>query len=479
MLPYNNLFMKFQNTKNKLSNLIIDEIDPPTSKIIPEMLSAKLLIHADRIRGNNSIHSTDQSDVQTGTLTDNSLFLAINNSKQTHTLDHLPVWIPAYRISTKEHIPKYSPHPVIALHQEIVDFLDYMKPTYEELFLRYYTQMDMEALCKSLWPNSELVLYGSMRTGLLLPMSDMDITLTNLPHVTTEMALTKLHKHIQSLDLSLDVYPQLILKTRVPLVKFTHKKSLISIDLSIDAIDGNANTTKVINLLKQYPIARPLIILIKYFLKQRDLDIPYKGGLGSFPVTLLVISFLQHHPIFRDKPKHKHVPSVRHYGLGKLLVQFFYYYGRCFNYNQLGVSLNDDGYYFSKPDETNETRGKRGRLPSEPLLSPALVLLEDPANSSNNATANFRQVQTIFSFFEHAWMLLTSVKETKSKHKEFSIHSNRNCLNRPTILSRLFHIDPDMIKARAMITVAYNKILPTLNKELIENIDSRIQKDIL
>lgn len=39
-------------------------------------------------------------------------------------------------------------------------------------------------------------------------------------------------------------------------------------------------------------------MIIKYFLQQRDMHEPYRGGLGSYATTLLVISFLQHHPIY-------------------------------------------------------------------------------------------------------------------------------------------------------------------------------------
>lgn len=50
-----------------------------------------------------------------------------------------------------------------------------------------------------------------------------------------------------------DVYPQVILKTKVPLIKFQYKGSHIEVDISVDAVDGKDNSDEVIRLLNAFP----------------------------------------------------------------------------------------------------------------------------------------------------------------------------------------------------------------------------------
>lgn len=45
--------------------------------------------------------------------------------------------------------------------------------------------------------------------------------------------------------------------------------------------------------LKNQPALAPLVFVLKAFLKQRGLSNARSGGLGSYPLTVMVISFLQ------------------------------------------------------------------------------------------------------------------------------------------------------------------------------------------
>jgi non-canonical poly(A) RNA polymerase PAPD5/7 len=45
----------------------------------------------------------------------------------------------------------------------------------------------------------------------------------------------------------------------------------------------------------KYPAIKYLVIIIKYFLKQRNLNEVFSGGLSSYSIFLLVLSHCQNH----------------------------------------------------------------------------------------------------------------------------------------------------------------------------------------
>jgi non-canonical poly(A) RNA polymerase PAPD5/7 len=91
------------------------------------------------------------------------------------------------------------------------------------------------------------------------------------------------------------------------------------------------------------PPLRPLTFVLKYFMASRGLNQPYTGGVGSFMLQLMIVSFLQHRE--RDSFNFRR-PSL--YNLGALLVEFFELYSMDFNYITTGLSVRFDGFYFPK-----------------------------------------------------------------------------------------------------------------------------------
>ncbi|ESL07036.1 DNA polymerase sigma [Trypanosoma rangeli SC58] len=345
----------------------------------------------------------------------------------------------------------YASNATIALHQEICDLVDYLRPSEAEVFMRGIIGMEVRAIAKRLWPDCEPIVFGSVLTGLLLPLSDLDMTILNVP-LSTEEALTLLAREISREGLCHTAYPQLILKTKVPLVKFQHRHSLLDVDISINAEDGQRNSAIVVEMLRSFPEARPLIILVKYFLQQRGMHEPYYGGLGSFATTLLVISFLQHHPIYTERPEER-----AYTGLGRLLVDFFRYYGMYFNYDSCGISLLGDGRYFRRSDTSavafSSPAGQRSPL------GPPQVMLEDPGCTQNNAASSLRSFHVITSVFTHAYMALTAVFDAPvGAAQDFSPDATE-IARRPTLLSRILHVDAPSVARRQSIAAAYGALV--------------------
>lgn len=56
---------------------------------------------------------------------------------------------------------------------------------------------------------------------------------------------------------------------------------------------GLTAITVIKKYLDYYPAIRPLIFIVKAYLNQRGMNEVYKGGLGSYSIICMVISFLQ------------------------------------------------------------------------------------------------------------------------------------------------------------------------------------------
>ena len=68
----------------------------------------------------------------------------------------------------------------------------------------------------------------------------------------------------------------------------------------------------------------------------------FTGGLSSYALILLLVSFLQLHT--------RVDPSKANANLGVLLVEFFECYGKHFNYFKCGIRVRDGGSVVSKEE---------------------------------------------------------------------------------------------------------------------------------
>ncbi len=138
-------------------------------------------------------------------------------------------------------------------------------------------------------------------------------------------------------------YLEVIEKTRIPLVKFTHAPTDISIDVCFNQTTG----PQAAQLMKQYMQAlsplRPLSFVLKKYMASRGLNQPYTGGVGSFLLQMMILTFLQHRE--RDASQKRRPSSCN---LGALLVEFLEFYSTDFNFVLVGASIRFDGFFFPK-----------------------------------------------------------------------------------------------------------------------------------
>ena len=81
-----------------------------------------------------------------------------------------------------------------------------------------------------------------------------------------------------------------------------------------------------------YSELKPITLIIKKFLALQDLNEPFKGGLGSYGLVILILAFLN-----TFMPQGQMNMNHQSY-LGRVLFKFLSFYGKEFNPNIMKVN---------------------------------------------------------------------------------------------------------------------------------------------
>jgi non-canonical poly(A) RNA polymerase PAPD5/7 len=98
--------------------------------------------------------------------------------------------------------------------------------------------------------------------------------------------------------------------------------------------------------VKDYPYIRPILYILKYYLRQRNLNEVYSGGLSSFLLFNLLFSYIQY------ISKEHESDDGDMLSLGHILVGFFQHYSFDFNYDQIGISIKYGGSFYKKTEKS-------------------------------------------------------------------------------------------------------------------------------
>uniref|UniRef100_A0A667X7F9 Terminal nucleotidyltransferase 4A n=1 Tax=Myripristis murdjan TaxID=586833 RepID=A0A667X7F9_9TELE len=278
---------------------------------------------------------------------------------------------------------KYNPG-VLGLHEEVMDFYNFMSPRPEEAAMRKEVVNRIEMVIKELWPTADVQIFGSFSTGLYLPTSDIDLVVFGKwerpPLQELEQAL---RKHNVAEPFSVKVLD----KATVPIIKLTDQETEVKVDISFNVETG----VKAASFIKdyKYPVLPYLIFVLKQFLLQRDLNEVFTGGISSYSLILMVISFLQLHPRIDARNPNEN--------LGVLLIEFFELYGRHFNYLKTGIRIKNGGAYMAKEEIMKAmTNGYR----------PSMLCIEDPLLPGNDVGRSSYGAMHVKHVFDYAYTVL-------------------------------------------------------------------------
>ncbi|XP_028392736.1 terminal nucleotidyltransferase 4A-like [Dendronephthya gigantea] len=309
------------------------------------------------------------------------------------------------------------------LNEEIHDFLNYIKPRPEEDAIRRDVVERVKAVIKQLWSQAKVELFGSCQTGLYLPTSDIDLVV----HGKWEsLPLRTLENELIAEEIADPNSIRVLDKAAVPIIKVTDKKTQVKIDISFNMDTGVQSAEMIKSYMDKYPALPYLTFVLKQFLVNRDLNEVFSGGISSYTVVLMIVSFFQHSGHFRSTNKDVN--------LGVLLIEFFELYGKKFNYNNVGIRVVGNGSYFNK----ELVLGKS-------LANTTHLCIEDPLTKGNYIGKGSFRINEVMRAFEWASSILThGVLHSMSGYESCSILGRITRVRREAVeqRERMLHLSP-------------------------------------
>jgi hypothetical protein len=341
------------------------------------------------------------------------------------SFDGLPVWC-----SGETRAP--------TLHSELVGLCELLDPLESEDARRREAVARLQQIVAGQFGPCDVCVFGSLRAGCALPSSDVDVTLVGRQFPDGSIrgkpaAVAPLRKLEQLLRTSNSSYNGAVQgrrshylsgvtslpNARVPIIKWSDWRSGIDLDISFNMTDGSRTSQWVRDRTEAWPCFRPLLLALKLLLKQRGLADPATGGVGSFTLAVMLTSFLNARPKqYRTVQDRRNNVSfdlaapLAASDLGRMLCEFFHFYGVSFNSMRCMVLESGVGI------RSNAEH--------------ALYVVNPIDPSKNVASASFRY-EDVHDLFRHCYHLIDS--------------SDADVIARyPTRLARIIFSDDDLLQ---------------------------------
>ena len=233
-------------------------------------------------------------------------------------------------------------------------------------------------------PNYQAHLYGSHATNLCLPWSDLDIVLIpkNININTSQnnhVLLFKLYENLKNQKWVKDI--NYISNASIPIIKIYSIDIYNNIPIDISIQEENHFGLKCVDLVKQfmnqYESLKPLVLAIKNILKRANLNDPYKGGISSYGLILMIVYFLKQQSFAGIDIS----LGENNSNLGLLFYEFLHFYSFVF---ELGKNII---YLKNSSNDLDDLK-----FQNIPIGSRLIII--DPLNPNNNVAKscfqNFR-----------------------------------------------------------------------------------------
>lgn len=294
-------------------------------------------------------------------------------------------WIKDHDHSTQKEIADW-------LTMEIRDFVNYISPSSDEIITRNKVIAALKKSISDFWPGTTVHVFGSCATDLYLPGSDIDmVVVSDTGSYENASRLYQLSTFLRTNKLATEV--EVIAHAKVPIIKFVDPKSRLHIDVSFERTNGIDAAKRIRRWLVSTPGLRELVLVVKQFLRTRRLNNVHVGGLGGYATIIMCYHFLRLHPkITTDS-----MSALDN--LGVLLIEFFELYGRNFSYDDLVLALDPEN------EEPKYVRKLKSPL-QHSARSLFAIIIQDPADPSNNITRSSYNLRDLKKAFGGAYQLL-------------------------------------------------------------------------
>ncbi|CAF0799919.1 unnamed protein product [Didymodactylos carnosus] len=328
--------------------------------------------------------------------------------------------------------------PLLRLHYEIVQFEEFIKPKCEEAYVRQQVVDRIKSVIHEHVPNA--ILY--------LPRSDLDLLVYSVDQRNwKDDELYSLMKTLKDAfckcGISTEGNINVLNYASTPIIKLVDNETELRVDMSFNMNNGVRSAHLISKYLKEFPLLRYLVFVLKQYLVQHDLNEVWTGGISSYSLILMLVNFFQLHCN----------PDIEqfHMNLGDLLIRFLELYGLVFNYGKFGIKV-----------QTSDVSNKRnGYIPKDELFtkfncghrSTGLLCIVDPFNENNDiGKASYKTVEIKNAFRNAFDKLQNAVNPTNPV-----VDKSRS------ILGQIIVIDDDLIKYRKRLhNYFHTKLAPQM-----------------
>ena len=316
------------------------------------------------------------------------------NNNEMFTFPQAQITEEEYKfLERKFHTQPYDHNYIVAcLQKDLTDYQAYVKELIDQKSPSIKTILDeLQSVVDEVNPKYKVNLYGSYSTGLCLPWSDIDTVITCENGHPDEFFLSKLY--IKLTNKTWVREHKFIENTAIPIIKLvSNDKFNFHIDISEESEKhfGLKTVELVKSYLNAYSVLKPIILALKTLLNNGNLNNPYTGGLSSYGLILMVVSFIQSE-IDNDKYNEKS-PNI----LGETFLNVLGHYGIFFDYNNYVIIT----YLVDDSNDTNDRDNSYSFVPNSHEL-----IIVDPLNKQNNVAKSTFQFMNIKMGFLIAFMV--------------------------------------------------------------------------
>ncbi|KAF8646922.1 hypothetical protein AX16_007014 [Volvariella volvacea WC 439] len=337
------------------------------------------------------------------------------------------------------------------LHREVEAFVNWLSPSPVEDEVRGLIVKLIERAVVDTFSDARVLPFGSYETKLYLPQGDIDLVIISdqMAYMDKVGVLQRLASTVRRHNITSKV--TIIAKARVPIIKFVTNHGKFNVDISVNQTSGLLSGSIVNGFIRDMHgsggrslALRSLVMITKAFLSQRSMNEVFTGGLGSYSIVCLAISFLQMHP----KIRRGEIDADKN--LGVLLVEFFELYGCYFNYDEVGISVRGGGMYYNKRH--------RGWCEGRGLA----LSIEDPADPSNDISKGSFAFSKVRATFAGAYSILTTTAYLRAgmmnarRSGQAVKLRDRYAGEDLSILSSIMHISQSTVNHRRLVQELYD-----------------------
>ena len=221
------------------------------------------------------------------------------------------------------------------LDEELRDFVEWVKPTEDERYVRKFTAVKYIREIEAVFPGSTVCLHGSSAAGSYLVTSDIDLVV----FVGSSNPVQVLARMKQVFDAKGMISSgKVIAGARVPILAAIDRVTQLPIDVSVSNVGGVMMVMRMRSYLAKYPQLAAMGYFPKMFVKLNHLDKPFDGGFGSCELMHICVFVIQMHP---EKSK-----------VAELILELLKLIGEDLNFFLAGLSITGHPHYISKIDRS-------------------------------------------------------------------------------------------------------------------------------